>query len=228
MVLQDGYVVIHSSEPSIQILSVLEAPITLRGVAAFNVSNVLAAVAALHGMGITTDMIRTGVSTFHPSSTQNPGRMNLIDFVTFKVMLDYGHNAPAVKALGSALPQITNGRRIVVAHGTGNRLDEHIRAFGAALAGVYDQLIVADVDPRHREPGETSELVRVGAVEAGFPADRAEVVNDPIAAIDRAFAIVEPGDLIVVQVDEVAPMLKRVMEHFERIVGPAVPVALEP
>ena len=70
--------------------------------------------------------------------------------------------------------------------------------------------------------------MRVGAVEAGFPADRAEVVNDPIAAIDRAFAIVEPGDLIVVQVDEVAPMLKRVVEHFERIVGPAVPVALEP
>jgi len=30
---------------------------------------------------------------------------------------------------------------------------------------------------------------------------------------------VRSGDLIVVQVDEVEPMLSRVMEHFERIVG---------
>ena len=42
---------------------------------------------------------------------------------------------------------------------------------------------------------------------------------DPLEAIDRAFAIVRAGDLIVVQVDEVQPMLNRVMTHFERRVG---------
>ena len=30
--------------------------------------------------------------------------------------------------------------------------------------------------------------------------------------------IVKPGDVLVVQVDEVDPMLDRVMEHFERLV----------
>lgn|GEM_PF-4904808 len=35
----------------------------------------------------------------------------------------------------------------------------------------------------------------------------------------RTFSLVRSGDLIVVQVDEVEPMLSRVMEHFERIVG---------
>ncbi|MHC4600380.1 MAG: Mur ligase family protein, partial [Planctomycetota bacterium] len=224
VVLQDGGVVIHSSEPPVHLLSVLEAPITFGGVATFNTSNVLAAVAALHGMGISVDSIRNGISTFHPSATQNPGRMNLIDFVTFKVIVDYGHNVPAVKALGSVLPNITKGRKIVVAHGTGNRLDEHIMEFGSALAEVYDRLIVADVDPRHRSPGETPNLVRAGALRKGFPEDRAEVVIDPIDAIDRAFSIVKSGDLIVVQVDEVEPMLRRVMEHFKRI----FPVDLSP
>jgi hypothetical protein len=33
---------------------------------------------------------------------------------------------------------------------------------------------------------------------------------------DRAFSIVHSGDLIVIQVDEVEPMLKRVMEHYSR------------
>ena len=219
VVVQDGDVVIHSSEPSVRILSVLEAPITLSGVATFNIANVLAAVGTLHGLGIPVDMIRNGISTFHPSATQNPGRMNLIDFITFKVIVDYGHNVPAVKAIGSALPNITKGRKIVVAHGTGNRLDEHIKRFGAALGDVYDHLIVTDVDQRDRRPGETSDPVRAGALENGCSEDSVDIVNDPMKAIDRAFSIVQAGDLIVVQVDEVAPMLKHVMEHFDRITG---------
>jgi cyanophycin synthetase len=145
--------------------------------------------------------------------------MNLIDFVSFKVILDYAHNVPAVKALGSALPHVTKGRKIVVAHGTGNRLDEHIRMFGGALADVYDHIIVTDADPRRRSAGETPVIVQMGALENGLAEDDVEVVNDPIEAIDRAFSIVESGDLIVVQVDEVKPMLNRVMDHFERLVG---------
>ena len=40
--------------------------------------------------------------------------------------------------------------------------------------------------------------------------------------IDRAFAIVQPGDLIVVQVDAIEPMLSRVMSQFERLSGATV------
>jgi len=219
VVLQDGDVVIRSAEPSVTVLPVTEAPITLRGVATFNTANVLAAVAALHGMGMPVDMIRNGVSTFHPSATQNPGRMNIIDFMEFKVIVDYGHNVPAVEALGLVLPKITTGRKIVVAHGTGNRLDASIEEFGAALASVYDHIILTDADPRQRDVGETPALVRRGAVGAGFPGERIEVVIDFLEAIDRAFDVVRPGDLIVVQVDKVEPMLARVMSHFERLFG---------
>ncbi len=219
VVLEGGEVVIRSTEPEVRVLSALEAPITLRGVATFNTANVLAAVAALHGLGTPVHKIRNGISTFHPSATQNPGRMNVIDFVAFKVIVDYGHNVPAVKALGKVLPRISAGRRIVVAHGTGNRTDDNIRKFGAALAAVYDHLIVADVDPRNRPPGETPTLVRDGALEAGCPEASIEIVGPPLEAIDRAFGVVQSGELLVIQVDEVDPMLGRVMEHFERIVA---------
>jgi cyanophycin synthetase len=195
------------------------------GIATFNIANVLAAVAALHGLGIPIDMIKNGISTFHPSATQNPGRMNLIDFITFKVLVDYGHNTPAIKAIASVLPHLTKGRKIVVAHGAGNRLDEHLKLFGASLAEVYDHIIVADADPRGRQGGETPELVRAGAVENGFDVDMAEVINDPAAALKRAFEVVQPGDLIVAQVDDVENMMKLVMEHFERIVGTTPPGA---
>lgn len=72
VILENGNVVIRSAKPPIHVLSVLDAPITLRGVVTFNTANVLAAVAALHGLGTPVHMIRSGVSTFHPSATQNP------------------------------------------------------------------------------------------------------------------------------------------------------------
>jgi cyanophycin synthetase len=219
VILQGTDVVVHSAEPTFHVLSVIDAPITLSGAATFNVANVLAAVAALHGLGISVDMIRNGINSFHPSATQNPGRMNIIDFVSFKVLLDYGHNVPAVKAIGSVLPHITKGRKIVVAHGTGNRRDEDLKMFGATLADVYDHIIVTDADPRQRIPGQAPELVRAGALENGFAEIEIEVVNDSYEAIDRAFSIVRSGDLIVVQIETMEPMHKRVMEHFERIVG---------
>ena len=145
--------------------------------------------------------------------------MNLIDFVTFKVIVDYGHNTPAVKAMGRVLPHLTKGQKIVVAHGTGTRVDTQIQAFGAALSDVYDKIILADADPRGREPGETSELVRSGALDNGFATGAVEIVDDPDKALARAFEIVQPGDLIVVQVNEVEPVLQAVMAHFARIAG---------
>ena len=225
VVLQDGNVVIHSTEPTIHILSVLEAPITLRGTALFNIANVLAAVAAMHGIGTPIDMIRNGINTFHPSATQNPGRMNLIDFVTFKVLLDYGHNVPAVKAVASTLPYITKGRKIVVAHGTGNRLNEDLIKFGMTLAQVYDYLIINDADPRQRNSGEAPKFVRDGALKNGLPEENINIINDPYLAIDYAFSIVQEGELIVVQVDEMNPMYSRVMEHYERISGTTLGIA---
>ncbi|WP_223421669.1 cyanophycin synthetase [Tateyamaria pelophila] len=221
VVLQDGNLVIHSPEPTIHVSSVLEAPITMSGAAIFNIANVLAGVAALHGLGLSVDMIRNGISTFHPSASQNPGRMNLIDFVTFKVIVDYGHNTPAVQAMGHVLPHLTKGQKIVVAHGTGSRVDTQLRAFGLALSEVYDKIILADADPRGRKPGATSELVRSGAVDNGFAPGAVDIINNPDTALARAFEIVQPGDLIVVQVNEVEPMLRAVMAHFARIAGPA-------
>ncbi len=214
VVLDQGEVVIRSAMPPIQVLPVIDAPISLRGIATFNVANILAAVAALHGLATPIDKIRTGISTFHSSATQNPGRMNLIDFVTFKVIVDYGHNVPAVRALGQALAHLTSGRKIVVAHGTGNRLDESIKSFGSVLAEVYDYIIVAEVDPRGRRRGESPSLVKAGAIESGHLETNIEIVMDGFEAVDRAFEIVRPGDLIVVQVDEVAPMLDHIMGHF--------------
>jgi len=216
VVLSRGRIVVRTAEKDIEVQHAIEAPITLRGIATFNTANALAAVAALHGLELPVESIRSGVMTFHPSSTQNPGRMNLIDFRNFRVLIDYGHNVPAVRALSGVLEHLARGRKLVVAHGTGSRTDEAIRSFGGALATTYDEIILTEEDPRSRKPGETSDLVRRGALEKGFPVERVHVVDEPLAAVDRAFSLVARDDIMVIQIDEVKPMLSHVMGHYQR------------
>jgi cyanophycin synthetase len=88
------------------------------------------------------------------------------------------------------------------------------RSRKSALSEVYDYIIVAEVDRRNRPHGESPSLVKAGAVESGHLEENIEIVMDGLKAVDRAFEVVRPGDLIVVQVDEIAPMLEHVMQHF--------------
>ncbi|MEI6054725.1 MAG: cyanophycin synthetase [Lentisphaerota bacterium] len=197
-------IVIRNGDGNIDTLiaSVHEVPITFGGAADFNISNTLAAVAALYGLKMAKHIIKMGITTFFPSVQQNPGRMNMLDFGTFKVILDYGHNKPAIEALGLMLNKIALGRKIGVAFGTGSRQDAALLELGAVIAKTYDYVIVADPDPRGRAKGATALVVKKGMLDAGYKEENIKMIDDFHAAIDHALDIVKRDDLIVIQVDE--------------------------
>ena len=205
--------VIRTSELDITICSIEEIPITLGGIIDFNISNALAAIGALYGLKLSTDQIRNGIMTFHSSTTQNPGRMNLFDFKWYKVLIDYGHNSDSVRALRKLLPRISDGRKVVLCHGTGSRTDEQIIDYGKALASVYDKVIVTDFDPRDRKRGETSDLVFQGLIEGGLHKNSIELILNENEALDRLFQISETGDLLVIQIDELEPIMSDVVKR---------------
>lgn len=151
---------------------------------------------------------------FYPSATQNPGRMNLFDFQTYKVLLDYGHNPDSVRALAQLLPRLTQGRKIALCHGTGSRTNEQIIEYGKALASVYDAIVLADFDPRNRPLGETPTLVYEGLIQGGFCEENIEIVTEISTAMDLLFSKAEKGDLLVIQPDELEPFMGQVMERF--------------
>jgi cyanophycin synthetase len=196
-----------------------EIPITFGGIVDFNISNALAAIGALYGLNLTTKQIRNGIMTFYPSANQNPGRMNLFDFQTYKVLLDYGHNPDSIRALAKLLPRLSQGRKIALCHGTGNRTNEQIIEFGRALASVYDYILLADFDPRNRPVGETSELVREGLIKGGFEESNIEIVPDIENAVDYLFSKVETGDLLVIQPDELEPIMSQIMERYRQFLA---------
>jgi cyanophycin synthetase len=212
-------VIIRNRELDIIVCTLEEIPITFGGIVDFNISNALAAIGALYGLNLSTEKIRNGIMTFYPSANQNPGRMNLFDFQKYKVLLDYGHNPDSVRALAKLLPRLSLGRKIALCHGTGNRTDEQIIEFGMELASLYDFILLADFDPRNRPIGETSELVREGLIKGGFQEENIEIVPELDKAVDYLFSKAETGDILVIQPDELEPIMSQIMERYRQFLA---------
>ncbi len=211
-------VIIRDSELDINICTLEQIPITFDGMIDFNISNTLAAIAALHGVNIPIDQIRNGIMTFYPTPNQNPGRMNLFDFQKYKVLLDYGHNPESARAMHRLLPRLSPGRKVALCHGTGNRTTEQIIDYGKALALVYDYILLTDFDPRNRPIGETPDLVYKGLIQCGFKKENIEIVPEPEKAVDTIFSRAQQGDLLVIQPNELEPVMSQILEKYRTIV----------
>ncbi|PIK16729.1 Mur ligase family protein [Halobacteriovorax sp. JY17] len=214
VIIEDRNVIIRSLGMDITICTLEEIPITFGGRVEFNISNALAGIAALHGLGLTKEQIRNGVMTFYPSPNQNPGRMNLFDFQGYKVLLDYGHNADSARAFSKLLPKLSPGRKIALCHGTGSRTNDQIIEYGHALADVYDFIVLTDFDPRGRPAGETIKLMQQGLLKAGFDEDQIEISNQSENAVDHIFSKVNSGDLLVIHPDSLEPTMSQVINRY--------------
>ncbi|MBI9090836.1 MAG: cyanophycin synthetase [Desulfobacterium sp.] len=214
----DRNVIIKKNEIDVIICTLEEIPITFGGIIDFNISNTLAAIGALHGVNIPIEQIRNGIMTFYPTPNQNPGRMNLFDFQKYKVLLDYGHNSESARAMASLLPRLSSGRKVALCHGTGNRTTEQIIDYGKALALVYDYILLTDFDPRNRPIGETSGLVYEGLIQGGFRKENIEILLEPEKAVDIIFSRAQQGDLLVIQPDELEPIMSQILEKYRKMV----------
>ena len=210
--------VIRNRGLDIIVCALEEIPITFGGIVDFNISNALAAIGALYGLNLPIEQIRNGIMTFYPSTNQNPGRMNLLDFQKFKVLVDYGHNPESARAMARLLPRLSAGRKVALCHGTGSRTNEQIIEYGKALASVFDYILLADLDPRNRPIGETIGLVREGLIKGAFKEENIEIVPEAEKAVDYLFSKAETGDLLVIHPDELEPILSQIMERYRQIV----------
>ena len=210
LTVENDEIVIRQGGSSVPLVNVRDVPITMDGKARFNIQNALAAAAACHALGVPDETICRALTTFNPTVGQLPGRMNLFEVDRYHVLIDYGHNAAALKAIAQVIPELARGgRKINVGSSSGNRRDEDIREFGRILGQMYDEIYLSDPDPRGREPGETPELILDSLLEAGFPREKVRILPDEAAAIRAALDAAREGDLVVLQVDHV----RRAIEH---------------
>jgi UDP-N-acetylmuramoyl-L-alanyl-D-glutamate--2,6-diaminopimelate ligase len=157
----------------------------------FNVSNALAALAALAELGY--DLALTSAAL--PSVAGVPGRLETVQAgQPFLAVVDYAHKPDALAAVLTSLRRRTAGRLLVVLGAGGDR-DRGKRPLMGEVAGrLADVLVVTDDNPRTEEPAAIRRELRSGA------AGRAEVheEGDRRAAIRLGVRLARAGDTVVV------------------------------
>lgn len=178
-------------------------PIVVGGAATHNVENVLAATAGCVALGIDVPTIADALTTFTASVQHNSGRLNIFESHGIVAVLDYAHNVAGVKSLiefGRRLRKDASNKLIVLIGGPGDRPDDQIEAQGRVAGAAATWLLIHEESRylRGRQPGVMTALYRAGALEAGGVAsDKILEFPDEVQALERAFELAEPGDIIL-------------------------------
>ncbi len=164
-------------------------PVTVPVAGLYQAENLGLAAALALITGMTPAAVRAALPTVRPV----PGRLQPVATSArgAPVFIDYAHTPDALTAALQSLRPHVQGRLITVFGAGGDRDPGKRTPMGAAVAEHSDLAIISDDNPRTEDPA----AIRA-AVQAGCP--KAENVGDRRAAIHRALALADAGDLILI------------------------------
>jgi cyanophycin synthetase len=207
-VYENGFLSILKGDWTHRIERAENIPLTMGGRAPFMIANALAASLAAFVQNVSIEQIRAGLNTFRASVSQTPGRMNLFNLGNFHALVDYAHNPHSYEALGSFVRNWTNGDRIGVIGGPGDRRDQDFVALGKLSAEIFDYVIIKeDDDTRGRARGSAAELIVQGIKQVN-PNYEFEVILDETQAINKALDITPENSLVVILPESVNRAIK--------------------
>ena len=203
-VYENGYLSILKSDWTLRIEQAVNVPLTLGGKAPFMIANALAASLAAFAHGVSLEQIRAGLSTFRASTSQTPGRMNLFNLGNNHALVDYAHNPHSYEAVGGFVRNWTEGEKIGVVGGPGDRRDEDFVTLGKLAAEIFDRIIIKeDDDTRGRPRGDAAELIAKGILHVK-PHYHYETILDETTAINTALDSASAGSLVVILPESVS------------------------
>jgi len=212
-VFENDYISIKKGNWKIRVMPVKDIPITFEGRALHNIQNCLPAVLATYLFrDITIEDIRSAMSSFLPSSSQTPGRLNFFYFKKYTVLADFAHNPHGLKLLCDFISKLGYATNIGIISGTGDRRDEDIRELGEISAKYFDEIIIrCDKNLRGRTAEEIIDLLKQGIerVNSNIPV---MVIPDENEALEYIYTNHKPGALYTIMCDVVAGALDKLKE----------------
>lgn len=210
---RDGRLVLAEGDQEIPVAMFQDIPLTCGGRIPFQVENVLAAAAAAWSLGVPCQTIRMSLESFRANMSDAPGRFNLLEVNGATVILDYGHNVSALHALVTVLDSLPHRRRLAVYSAAGDRRDGDMIEQGQILGNHFDQVILyEDHYLRGRKPGEITGLFRQGLVN-GSRTSTIDGIQGGVAAVEFAFTLAKPGDLLLIQADVIEETVNFVRDY---------------
>ncbi|MDD5087780.1 MAG: UDP-N-acetylmuramoyl-L-alanyl-D-glutamate--2,6-diaminopimelate ligase [bacterium] len=157
----------------------------------FNVSNLLAVIAAADALGITMKQIVSALAVASPVR----GRAEMVaSSAPFTVVVDYAHTPDALEKILTTLRDVEHGRLLTVIGAGGNR-DRGKRPLMAAVAHRFsDRLFLTSDNPRNENPDAI-----LDDVQSGLPSGSESYRNaDRRSTIEEALAQAQPGDIVLI------------------------------
>src|SRR5438874_404443 len=156
----------------------------------FNVANSVAALAAANGLGVD---LRAGVLSLG-KSPQVPGRLEMVPAKRqFQVFVDYAHTPDALANVLKTLREL-QPQRLIVVFGCGGDRDRQKRPLMGEMVDRHaDYAIITSDNPRKEDPSAI-----IAAIEKGFRSTRFEKIVDRTEAINRAIALAQPRDIVLI------------------------------
>ena len=168
----------------------VEFPVKIASPGRFNVYNALTAIAICRHFGVEEEDIKRALAT-----AKVKGRTEMVRVSDdFTLMIDYAHNAMALKSLLETLRAYHPHRLVCLFGCGGNRAKSRRYEMGEVSGNMADLTIITSDNPRMEEPQAIIDDIKTGI---GKTAGKYVEICDrkePIAyAIDHG----EPGDIIV-------------------------------
>jgi cyanophycin synthetase len=183
--------------------SIENIPLSFGGRANFMVENILAALLAAYFQGIDVEDIRKALRSFVPSFENIPGRLNVFQLKSHRILLDSAHNAYEIISLGSWLMQEYSSYKTGIITSSGDRRDTDITNIGKASAEIFDKIIIrVDEKPKERTNKEITGLLYSGVRNCNKNL-QIEIFSSEMEAILYAEKNSKPGSLIVLFTDNI-------------------------
>lgn len=165
---------------------------------AYNADNVLAAVGVGEALSLDPDRMKSGLASVRAV----PGRMERIEAgQEFEVYIDFAHTAAALALVLDGLAPVASSRGagLIAVFGSSGERDVLKRPMMGRVAGERCRVaVLTNEEPRGEDEMSIIEQIAAGAEQAGMRRHRdLFLITDRAAAIGKAFAVAQPGDIVV-------------------------------
>jgi len=216
-----GWVVEAIREIEHHVVQVLAVPVTLGGIADFQVANTLAAIAVCRAHGLSREAINASLRRFR-ADQHNPGRASLYQVGNGYVMVDYGHNPDSFEAICGITSRWKDRHVTGIIGVPGDRKDCIIEAAGSIAACGFDRIIIReDRDTRGRRKGEVPQMLHA-AIKASRPELDCSFIADEGEALASAIQGMREHEAIVIFYDDI-DVINEVLGRYGAIPVPRLP-----
>jgi cyanophycin synthetase len=198
---RDGRLVLDHASASHDLGAINDLPLTFNGAASYNTMNLAAAaLAAVAGLALPLDAVRTTLASFGLDPRDNPGRLERHSYRGATVLIDYAHNPDGLARLLAVARALPHKRLLLLLGQAGNRSDAAIAELARTAADARPDLVMVKELPsmlRGRAPGEVPALLRRSLLDAGLAATQLLPGGDEITSALMLLQTALPDDVLI-------------------------------